>query len=659
MPRLSTKPTSTGIYSLALRNVASDELLPIAGHRFTIGAGARCSLRVDGEGVSPLHCLITEQGGRYRIRRWGGQSRLNGDSFSEADLSEGDQLEIAGIVFEVSPFAMAGPLSVQVLADCEEKRATGIADVRAIRREQRRRSSCRCRGLLSALRYNREQCRLLEESLAEAADTLAELHRRRALADEANEANGASGASDVAEEILNQNTSREAPATSELNWLLAADVSARSEVESLTDDDREPANCDATLFLSERAFDLESSEAGLLSIATVPDVAQASGVELSNDDTVAEHVAIDEPLSDAISASAESEQASRKQPENAQSARHPNSDTAWSWDIETPENSHKTTDLWGLPVAASVIETSTEAETEANRSPAHELGDGLAESLTPTESESELRANAEVAEFLPMSDDSQLVDSSINQAELGSPDRVDALFAAKAKERTNDNDQPSSFIDRYAHLLEEDCQKDDEAKAGANQLDAPMPAPTVAAVTPAVDEEESLDNYMEKMMQRLRGTSEDKSEGSTKPTVSQPRAIASQSKPVASVVTTPLTPEPVLAPFASLDELKKSTAAENAEDLSAFRELANSSARCAIGTAELRQFRDRAGINLSLSAIVLAAGGFLLVNATSAVSLPTIAGGTMMVLGTWWGGRIASQLLRAMRALQEAVAKNG
>jgi hypothetical protein len=222
--------------------------------------------------------------------------------------------------------------------------------------------------------------------------------------------------------------------------------------------------------------------------------------------------------------------------------------------------------------------------------------------------------------------------------------RVDALFAPTATEKVSS--EPESFITRYAHLLE---QQTDEP-----ELPAVSTASTTAdASTPAAeDEEDSIDSYMEKMLQRLRG--EGGSDSSSKPTGPSPAVVV---RPAASAVETekPVESAPKLPLFTSLDEIKKSAAPESNHDLSAFRELANSSARHAIGASKLKQSRDQAGLTLVISAIVLASGSYLLATADQVLSLPTFGGAAMMVASTWWGSRTANSLLVTMRELQSAI----
>ena len=67
----------------------------------TIGGGPRCTVKVRGKGVRPLHCVVTHSAHGTRVRRWAAGTEINGHAFTEASLSDGDRLAIAGFEFVV------------------------------------------------------------------------------------------------------------------------------------------------------------------------------------------------------------------------------------------------------------------------------------------------------------------------------------------------------------------------------------------------------------------------------------------------------------------------------------------------------------------------------------------------------------------------------
>lgn len=78
-----------------------DQLIPIPIGKSSVGSGPRCSIRLAYPEVRPLHCLITHDDQRLRVRRWADNLLLNGAPFDEAKLSPGDRLMIGSVELEV------------------------------------------------------------------------------------------------------------------------------------------------------------------------------------------------------------------------------------------------------------------------------------------------------------------------------------------------------------------------------------------------------------------------------------------------------------------------------------------------------------------------------------------------------------------------------
>src|SRR5215471_1537614 len=71
--------------------------------KITVGSSARCSLRLRGKGIAPLHCIILHGRERTIVRRWSPDTRLNEQSFEDAELQLGDRLAIGPVELEVVP----------------------------------------------------------------------------------------------------------------------------------------------------------------------------------------------------------------------------------------------------------------------------------------------------------------------------------------------------------------------------------------------------------------------------------------------------------------------------------------------------------------------------------------------------------------------------
>lgn len=77
------------------------QVLRLRSPKCTIGSGPNCTLRLRGRGISQIHCLILRGPNATVIRRWSPDTRLNGRSFTEAQLSAGDLLNIGSLEFEI------------------------------------------------------------------------------------------------------------------------------------------------------------------------------------------------------------------------------------------------------------------------------------------------------------------------------------------------------------------------------------------------------------------------------------------------------------------------------------------------------------------------------------------------------------------------------
>ncbi len=77
------------------------QIVRIRSRKCTIGSARSCTLRLNARGVQPLHCLVMRGPGATVIRCWTPDTRINGRSFTDANLNVGDHLTIGPIEFEV------------------------------------------------------------------------------------------------------------------------------------------------------------------------------------------------------------------------------------------------------------------------------------------------------------------------------------------------------------------------------------------------------------------------------------------------------------------------------------------------------------------------------------------------------------------------------
>ncbi len=91
---------------LALRvcgGLRDGHVVRLTAPRCSVGSSDRCTLRLRGPGIRPLHCVILRGAERTVVRRWSPDTLLNGRDFADAELQTGDQITIGPILFEVVP----------------------------------------------------------------------------------------------------------------------------------------------------------------------------------------------------------------------------------------------------------------------------------------------------------------------------------------------------------------------------------------------------------------------------------------------------------------------------------------------------------------------------------------------------------------------------
>ncbi len=194
-----------------------------------------------------------------------------------------------------------------------------------------------------------------------------------------------------------------------------------------------------------------------------------------------------------------------------------------------------------------------------------------------------------------------------------------------------------SYIERFASLLPED---DEPVEQPAQVAEAPTPG--------ASHDDESIDDYMRKLLQRMRGSSTE--EAATATNDETPRK-----KSLAPALPTAPEPAPVKAEMLrDLSELRRSPSPEGNTDMGALRQLANQSARHAIDVAQSRQSREQATFRLMVSVISLGVGTLASIFAPSPLDLQFIGGFASVAIGGWFFVRTVRQC--QTRTLDEQIA---
>jgi hypothetical protein len=75
-------------------------VLQIRSPKCVIGSDAGCTLRLDADGVRPVHCLVLHAAEGMFVRRWSADTALNGHGFDIARVQPGDCLTVGTVELE-------------------------------------------------------------------------------------------------------------------------------------------------------------------------------------------------------------------------------------------------------------------------------------------------------------------------------------------------------------------------------------------------------------------------------------------------------------------------------------------------------------------------------------------------------------------------------
>lgn len=93
---------SQGPLLLQIRGgLRNGEVVPFHSAKCTVGTSARCTHRILARGVQPLHCLIVRGSAATVIRSYSPATWLNGQRFGDAVLRPGDRLTVGPVEFQV------------------------------------------------------------------------------------------------------------------------------------------------------------------------------------------------------------------------------------------------------------------------------------------------------------------------------------------------------------------------------------------------------------------------------------------------------------------------------------------------------------------------------------------------------------------------------
>jgi hypothetical protein len=226
--------------------------------------------------------------------------------------------------------------------------------------------------------------------------------------------------------------------------------------------------------------------------------------------------------------------------------------------------------------------------------------------------------------------------------------------------------QSTSFIERYAHLFADDNQANEQPAApppsrppgGGVQKPRSMgvvsPAPA-AGPSSSDGDEESIEQYMSKLLQRVRGQSTGSPATSTQGMAAVPTGPLTHQPPMAGQLEGRTIDEPnpsSAGKFAwtdySASRSKGSTPAPKT-DLEALRALANESARRAISRHALRKHRRNALTKVIVSTLAGVTSLWMILESPDWRTLQAITACVSLLVAAYWAGQTFRALLEALR----------
>jgi FHA domain len=253
--------------------------------------------------------------------------------------------------------------------------------------------------------------------------------------------------------------------------------------------------------------------------------------------------------------------------------------------------------------------------------------------------------------------------------------------AAEGFETASPKAPPTSFIERYSHLFDENASDERTLESASPPPPAAEPALPKARTVGVVDsgnapapsaviaDEESIEQYMAKLLQRVRGDSPyvPSSQGVTINAPAKEVAAAIESSPVKPYVTAPTEHSQSDADEPESDEeaaramvnwediARRAAATAPTTDLGPLRALANETARRAIGRHGLKLHRRKALTKVIVSTLAGMTSLWLMLDAPHWRDLQFIAACVLLVAAAYWAG----EAFRAMRQSLRAAAYDG
>ncbi|MGD9633437.1 MAG: hypothetical protein AB7I57_21990 [Pirellulales bacterium] len=680
-------------YQLRLHGGTEGErLFNVPPGKHSVGSGARCQIRLEAAGVGAMECLLVHDKSGLRARRWSDKTLLNGEPFDETSLADGDVLTVGPLELVV----VGPPEGDATLEGCDEAEWTdgdamrSACDAldemfmvdeassssrpgagqdqqwqseRAARPTQRivrapavpstppdsvtkatvRRRS---RRALHALRRQRQD----HDELMKRVNELEQLLSRALIEPHAPQPRADSEAASDAAEFRERVAGLESKLGSLREQLAAKDGELKQARYSIDALERQLIDSQHTMhaFADERGHWEEQFNEIESRLARYVERIQELEQQLENSQAstavespfaapVATEDGIDWELELGQAISGETPAPEDESTEQVAAAVG-----------ELPQENDDREAEWLEIVEESATETS-EADVETVVAPPAEVAVetiNAAEDLSATETE-------ELATESAADDSADAADRDVKEAlehlrgvsiwreepaedahEAAGDDSNTAVRAADKHE----NSAPVSFLDRYAHMFPEDDTPlpPKRTEDSTVSLKEAVPPPEVHA------DEESVEQYMAKLLVRMRG-------GPTGSSTASADADQPAEQPVAQVARPAAEETPAEPLFTNLEELKSKSAPEQPSDMAAMRALANQSARHALSLHAARKLRRTAITRVIVTALGASVSVYLLLNSSTWRSLAFAAGCAAGFAALYWGALTLGTLLKGFQ----------
>jgi hypothetical protein len=596
----------------------------------TVGSSPRCNIRIQEPGVQPLDCLIVREAAGLSVRRWAAGTRLNGQPFDESALHAGDRLTVGSVELELDGArreAIAPQVANDVSTDVAVAGGAALPAVAHVVAETFHAPS------ESAVEHAGWDSKF--DKLVEATSHLA--GQKAALASDIVAISARLTAAEQTVLLLTQSSNVQKDNSSQ--WTIARDELKRQQEEL----DRRFATLEAKVELQEHRLNTVENDFRAFE-ATQRTISAAGENFVANDNGAA------------IGAD---------QLERAQSPKETTTLVTGNNHVSggfIPQQILPYTATALLPPAINGAATETLDDEIAPFAEFSIWKQGAAHEQPPASAASDDPA----ASPLPLCD--------VTGEE--SPAASSPVTPSPASATT-------SFIERYSHLFaEENAQAEDSlqpppASPPSELTRKPRNVDIVRGETPAQptpsDDEESIEHYMAKLLERVRG----ESSGGVAPQVREPSTSVTVAPSSAMPAPVPSAPSPIPSPvqadapghlplmaggfppvangnaelLTSLGTMRrKSPAMEDTTNMESFRALANETARRAISTHGLQKHRRNAITKVIVSTLAGMTSLWMMLEAPNSRDLQFTTACVSLMIAVYWMGQTICELLEAFRA---------